>query len=49
MCLGIPGQVVEILPGDADLAIVNVSGVKRHINIGLLNQTSWGGPRALSP
>ena len=36
MCLGIPGQIVEILPGDADLAIVKVSGVKRHINVGLL-------------
>lgn len=36
MCLGIPGQVIEILPGSNDLAMVDVSGVKRHINIGLL-------------
>ena len=36
MCLGIPGQIVEILPGCTDLATVDVSGVKRNINIGLL-------------
>ena len=36
MCLGIPGEVVEIHPEHPDLAKVNVSGVKRLINIGLL-------------
>jgi hydrogenase expression/formation protein HypC len=36
MCLGIPGEVIEFLPGQADLAKVNVSGVKRVINVGLL-------------
>ena len=36
MCLGIPGEVVEYLPGQPDLARVNVSGVKRVINVGLL-------------
>jgi hydrogenase expression/formation protein HypC len=36
MCLGIPGQIVEILPGYADLAMVDISGVRRNINIGLL-------------
>jgi hydrogenase expression/formation protein HypC len=36
MCLGIPGEVVEIHPEHADLAKVNVSGVRRTINIGLL-------------
>jgi hydrogenase expression/formation protein HypC len=36
MCLGIPGEVVEIHPEHADLARVNVSGVRRMINIGLL-------------
>jgi hydrogenase expression/formation protein HypC len=36
MCLGIPGEVVEIHPEHADLAKVNVSGVRRMINIGLL-------------
>ena len=37
MCLAIPGQVVELLPGNGDqLALVDVVGVKRRINIGLL-------------
>jgi len=36
MCLGIPGEVVEILVDRTDLAMVDVSGVKRAINIGLL-------------
>jgi hydrogenase expression/formation protein HypC len=36
MCLGIPGQIVALLPGQTDLATVNVSGVKRDINIAML-------------
>jgi hydrogenase expression/formation protein HypC len=36
MCLGIPGEVVEILQDRPDLAKVDVSGVRRAINIGLL-------------
>jgi len=36
MCLGIPGEVIEILSDQPDLAKVNVSGVRRLINIGLL-------------
>jgi hydrogenase expression/formation protein HypC len=37
MCLGIPGRVVELLEGYGDqLALVDVAGVKRKINIGLL-------------
>ncbi|MGH3773321.1 MAG: HypC/HybG/HupF family hydrogenase formation chaperone [Pseudonocardiaceae bacterium] len=36
MCLGIPGEVIEILPDQPDLARVDVCGVKRAINIGLL-------------
>jgi hydrogenase expression/formation protein HypC len=36
MCLGIPGEIVEILTDRPDLARVDVSGVKRVINIGLL-------------
>ncbi len=40
MCLAIPGQVVEFLPGNNDqLALVDVVGVKRKINIGLLADT----------
>jgi len=36
MCLGIPGEVIELHPEQPDLAKVNVSGVRRMINIGLL-------------
>ena len=36
MCLGIPGEVVELLPDRTDLATVEVSGVRRAINVGLL-------------
>ncbi|WP_433435018.1 HypC/HybG/HupF family hydrogenase formation chaperone [Nonomuraea sp. CA-141351] len=36
MCLGIPGELVERLPEHEDLAVVEVSGVRRRINIGLL-------------
>jgi hydrogenase expression/formation protein HypC len=36
MCLGIPGEVVELLPNQPDLATVDVSGVQRSINVGLL-------------
>jgi hydrogenase expression/formation protein HypC len=38
MCLGIPGEVVELLPDRPDLAKVDVSGVKRAINVGLLEE-----------
>ena len=37
MCLGIPGEVIEFLPEQPDLARVNVSGVRRVINVGLLS------------
>lgn len=36
MCLGIPGEVIEISTDRPDLAKVDVSGVRRSINIGLL-------------
>lgn len=37
MCLGIPGEIIEIIEDRPDLAKVAVSGVKRTINIGLLD------------
>jgi hydrogenase expression/formation protein HypC len=37
MCLGIPGEVIEFLPDQPDLARVNVSGVRRVINVSLLS------------
>jgi len=33
MCLGIPGQIVEITDKTRKLAMVDVSGVKREINM----------------
>ena len=36
MCLGIPCEVIELHPEQPDLAKVDVSGVRRMINIGLL-------------
>jgi hydrogenase expression/formation protein HypC len=37
MCLGIPGQVIEMIENQPDLAKVEVSGVRRAVNIGLLD------------
>jgi hydrogenase expression/formation protein HypC len=37
MCLGIPGEVIEVLSEQPDLAKVDVSGVRRLINVGLLS------------
>jgi hydrogenase expression/formation protein HypC len=37
MCLGIPGQVIEMVQGHGgQLALVDVSGAARKINIGML-------------
>jgi hydrogenase expression/formation protein HypC len=36
MCLGIAGRIVELVPESADLALVDVFGAKRTINIGLV-------------
>lgn len=33
MCLGIPGQIVEISDSSRKLAMVDVSGVKREVNV----------------
>ncbi len=42
MCLGIPGEVIEIMAEHEDLAMVSVEGVKRAVNIGLLNEEEDG-------
>ena len=36
MCLAIPGEVIEVGVGRPDLAKVEVSGVRRMVNVGLL-------------
>jgi len=38
MCLGIPGRIVSLLDAAPDLAEVDVAGVKRRINIALLDR-----------
>jgi len=37
MCLAIPGEVVEIVDEQNRLATVGVAGVRRTVNIGLLD------------
>jgi hydrogenase expression/formation protein HypC len=37
MCLAIPGRIVEIVDEELQLAKAEVSGVRRNINIGLIN------------
>ena len=36
MCLGIPGQILEYVDDRNDIATVEVSGVRRNINVGLV-------------
>lgn len=36
MCLAIPGKIVEVLASDRDLAVVDVLGVRRKVDLGLL-------------
>ena len=42
MCLAIPGQIVEVVDGANRLAQVDVAGVKRTINVGLLDDAAPG-------
>ena len=39
MCLGIPGQITEIVDEEKHIAKAEVSGVRRNVNIGLLAET----------
>jgi hydrogenase expression/formation protein HypC len=36
MCLGIPGQIVEVTDEKLQLAIVDVGGVRRSVNIAFI-------------
>jgi hydrogenase expression/formation protein HypC len=36
MCLAIPGEIVELMPRETGLAKVDVGGVRRTVNIALL-------------
>ena len=36
MCLAIPGQVVELFPDQPNIAVIDVVGVRRKVDLGLL-------------
>jgi hydrogenase expression/formation protein HypC len=42
MCLGIPGQILEYVDDQNDIATVEVSGVRRNINVGLVRPEGIG-------
>ena len=42
MCLAIPGQVVEIVDEANRLARVDIAGVRRTVNVGLLDDDGVG-------
>jgi hydrogenase expression/formation protein HypC len=42
MCLAIPGQIIEIVDEENRLAKVDVGGVRRNVNIGLLDDDGVG-------
>jgi hydrogenase expression/formation protein HypC len=42
MCLGIPGRVVQMLDGyDGQLALVDVAGENRKVNMGMLPEETF--------
>ena len=43
MCLAIPGQILEVVDESNRLARVDVAGVRRNVNIGLLDAEDVGG------
>lgn len=42
MCLAIPGQVLEMVDEDRRLARVDVGGVRRNVNVLLLDEEDGG-------
>jgi hydrogenase expression/formation protein HypC len=43
MCLAIPGQILEVVDETNRLAKVDVAGVQRNVNIGLLDEDGFSG------
>jgi hydrogenase expression/formation protein HypC len=43
MCLAIPGKIVELLAEDRDLALIDVLGVRRRVDLGLLEDRPASG------
>ena len=46
MCLGLVGRVVELVEDHPDLAIVDLAGVRRPVNVGLLDESECAVPGA---
>ena len=42
MCLAIPGRIIEVVDAGNRLARVDVAGVQRNVNIGLLDADDGG-------
>lgn len=42
MCLAIPGKIIEIVDAENQIAKVDVGGVRRNINIGMIDDTQVG-------
>lgn len=42
MCLAIPGKIIEIVDAENSIAKVDVGGVRRNINTGMLDGTKVG-------
>jgi hydrogenase expression/formation protein HypC len=42
MCLAIPGQILELVDEERRLAKVDVAGVRRNVNVGLLDDVGVG-------
>jgi hydrogenase expression/formation protein HypC len=42
MCLAIPGQVIEIIDHANRLATIEIAGVRRTVNVGLLDDDGIG-------
>ncbi|HVF46168.1 MAG TPA: HypC/HybG/HupF family hydrogenase formation chaperone [Pyrinomonadaceae bacterium] len=42
MCLAIPGKIVEITDVDNRIAKIEIGGVRRSVNIGLLDDVAIG-------
>jgi len=37
MCLAIPAQVIELVDDERRLALVDIAGLRRNVNVGLLD------------
>lgn len=42
MCLAIPGKIIEIVDEENSIAKVEVGGVRRNVNIGMLDEVRVG-------